>query len=152
MEPRSSSRPATTPDAGILDLWQGVIVGLGPLAAASDRRWCPRRRVVETLRVLLFVFLLVGARRQGYTTTLAELWAPCRALDAPLPQPPCPRRVPSSTRTSSNRSTLRSCAAPHSPARRDCSAAGRLGSRRAQQRTLAALAQHPEGRLPRRRA
>ena len=87
MEPRSSSRPATTPDAGILDLWQGLIVGLGPLAAASDRRWCPRRRVLETLRVILFVFLLVCARRQGYTTTLAELWAPCRGLDAPLPQP-----------------------------------------------------------------
>ena len=87
MEPRSSSRPATPPDAGILDLWQGLIVGLGPLAAASDRRWCPRRRVLETLRVMLFVFLLVCARRQGYTTTLAELWAPCRGLDAPLPQP-----------------------------------------------------------------
>ena len=89
MEPRGSSRSATTPDAGILDLWQGLIVGPGPLAAASDRRWCPRRRVLETLRVMLFVFLLAGSRRQGYTTTLAELWAPCRALDAPLPQPIC---------------------------------------------------------------
>ncbi len=26
-------------------------------------------------------------RRQGYTTTLAQLWAQCRALDVPLPQP-----------------------------------------------------------------
>ena len=112
MEPRSSSLPATTPDAGILDLWQGLIVGLGPLAAAYDRRWCPRRRVLDTLRVMLFVFLLACARRQGYTTTLAELWAPCRALGAPLPQPPDPRRDPSSTRTSSSRATLRSCAAP----------------------------------------
>ena len=210
MEPRSSSRPATTPDAGILDLWQGLIVGLGPLAAAYDRRWCPRRRVLDTLRVMLFVFLLACARRQGCTTTLAELWAPCRGLDAPLPQPisaaarskarpqldenefkPChpilrraappgaqgllscrslgsrerwrrsthpsrsrsptapyARRIPSSTRTSSSRSTLRSCAAPRRPARRACSAAGPLGSRHAQQRTLAALAQHPEGRRP----
>ena len=87
MEPRSSSLPTTTPDAGILDLWQGLIVGLGPLAAAYDRRWCPRRRVLDTLRVMLFVFLLACARRQGCTTTLAELWAPCRGLDAPLPQP-----------------------------------------------------------------
>ena len=45
------------------------------------------RRVLDTLRVMLFVLLLVCARRQGYTTTLAELGAPCRGLDAPLPQP-----------------------------------------------------------------
>ena len=43
--------------------------------------------MLETLWVMLFVFLLVFARPQGYTTTLAELWAQCRALDAPLPQP-----------------------------------------------------------------
>ena len=36
---------------------------------------------------MLFVFRLVFApRRQGYTTTLAQLWAQCRALDVPLPQ------------------------------------------------------------------
>ena len=44
--------------------------------------------VLNTLLVMLFVFRLVFApRRQGYTTTLAQLWAQCRALEVPLPQP-----------------------------------------------------------------
>ena len=49
----------------------------------------PRRsRVLNTLLVMLFVFRLVFApRRQGYTTTLSQLWAQCAALDVPLPQP-----------------------------------------------------------------
>ena len=80
--------PDTAPDAGFVDLWQGLIGSLGTLAAEYDRRWRKRRRVLDTLLVMLFVFRLVFApRRQGYATTLAELWAQCRALEVPLPQP-----------------------------------------------------------------
>ena len=39
MHPRISSLPSTTPDAGFLGLWQGLIVALGPLASEYDRRW-----------------------------------------------------------------------------------------------------------------
>ena len=80
--------PATAPDTGFVALWQGLIGALSALAADYDRRWQKRRRVLNTLLVMLFVFRLVFApRRQGYTTTLAQLWAQCRALDVPLPQP-----------------------------------------------------------------
>ena len=60
---RISSLPSTTPDADFPDLRQGLIVALGRLAAAYDRRWHRRRRVLDTLPVILFVFALVCARR-----------------------------------------------------------------------------------------
>ena len=67
---------------------KGLIGSLGGIAAAHDRRWQKRRRVLNTLLVMLFVFRLVFApRRQGYVTTLAQLWAQCRTLEVPLPQP-----------------------------------------------------------------
>ena len=90
-KPRRSQAPPVppaAPDADFVALWQGLIGALSALAAAQDSRWQRRSRVLNTLLVMLFVFRLVFApRRQGYTTTLAELWAQCRALDVPLPQP-----------------------------------------------------------------
>ena len=88
--PRKQPAPAppTAPDADFVALWQGLIGSLGGIAAAHDRRWQKRRRVLNTLLVMLFVFRLVFApRRQGYVTTLAQLWAQCRTLEVPLPQP-----------------------------------------------------------------
>lgn len=80
--------PAESPDADFVALWQDLIGALGALAAAHDRQWQQRSRVLNTLLIMLFVFRLVFApRRQGYTSTLAQLWAQCRALDVPLPQP-----------------------------------------------------------------
>ena len=92
--PRRQARqppPALTPevpDTDFIAMWQDLIGALGALAAAHDRQWQQRSRVLNTLLVMLFVFRLVFApRRQGYTTTLAQLWTQCRALDVPLPQP-----------------------------------------------------------------
>ena len=92
--PRRQARPPApalapeVPDADFIALWQGLIGALSALAAAHDRQWQQRSRVLNTLLVMLFVFRLVFApRRQGYTTTLAQLWAQCRALEVPLPQP-----------------------------------------------------------------
>ena len=84
----SPALAAAGPDADFIALWQGLIGELSALAAAHDRQWQQRSRVLNTLLVMLFVFRLVFApRRQGYTTTLAQLWAQCRALQVPLPQP-----------------------------------------------------------------
>ena len=90
--PAARQRPpaaaAESPDADFIAMWQGLIGALGTLAAAHDRQWQQRSRVLNTLLIMLFVFRLVFApRRQGYTTTLAQLWAQCRALEVPLPQP-----------------------------------------------------------------
>ena len=88
MDPRISRLPSTPPDVGFVDLWQGLIGVLGTLAADCDRRWHQRRRVLDTLPVMLFVLRLVFApRRYGYTIALAELWPRCRALVGSLPLP-----------------------------------------------------------------
>ena len=57
--------------------WQRVGRTQGSPAQGAGRR----RRVLNTLLVVLFVFRLVFAPdRQGYAVTLAELWAQCRRL------------------------------------------------------------------------
>ena len=89
-QPRNPPQAAQpeTPAADFVALWQGLLGALGALAAEQDHLWQQRSRVLNTLLVMLFVFrLVVAPRRQGYSTTLAQLWAQCRALDVPLPQP-----------------------------------------------------------------
>ncbi len=86
--PRTPAPVAVVPDEAFVRLWQDLIGALSAVATAHDQLWQVRRRVLNTLLVMLFVFRLVFApRRQGYTATLAELWDHCRALDVPLPQP-----------------------------------------------------------------
>ncbi len=86
--PRRPPAPeAAAPDETFVRMWQDLIGALSAVAAAHDQLWQVRRRVLNTLLVMLFVFRLVFApRRQGYTATLAELWDHCRVLDVPLPQ------------------------------------------------------------------
>ncbi len=85
--PRPPAPQAAAPDEAFVRLWQDLIGALGAVATAHDQLWQVRRRVLNTLLVMLFVFRLVFApRRQGYTATLAELWDHCRALAVPLPQ------------------------------------------------------------------
>ena len=57
------------------------------LAAAHDRQWMQRKRILDSLIVVLFVFRLVLSRGdKGYATVLAELWDQCRKLGIALPQ------------------------------------------------------------------
>ena len=75
-------------DADFAALWQGLIGSLSAIAVAQDRCWQQRNRSLNALLVMLFVFRVVFApRRQGYAAVLVALWAQCRALGAPLPQP-----------------------------------------------------------------
>ena len=56
------------------------------MATEYDREWIRRRRKINTLLVVLFVFRLVFAPdRQGYAATLHQVWEQCRQLELPLP-------------------------------------------------------------------
>jgi len=69
-------------------LWRELAAALLTVSADFDARWQQRRRRLGSLLVALFIFRLVLAGgRQGYATTLAELWAQCQDLELPLPQP-----------------------------------------------------------------
>ena len=85
---RSRRSPAAVfaPEDTLVRLWSGIVETLVGVAHRHDRLWQRRRRVLNTLVVVLFVFRLVFSKgRPGYATTLAERWGQCRArLDEQL--------------------------------------------------------------------
>ena len=85
----SSRQPKPAPQAEdrFVQLWQDVISTVARVAGEHDRRWPRRQRVLNTLLIMLFVYLLVFAPdRRGYATVLTELWDQCRRLGVPLLQ------------------------------------------------------------------
>ena len=79
--------PAFAPEDGFVRLWGNVIGTVVRIANEHDRLWQQRRRVLNMLLVTLFVFRLVFSKdRQGYATTVAELWEQCRMMGIALPQ------------------------------------------------------------------
>lgn len=89
---RKKQNPIKTPtalgtEAPFVQLWGKIIGTVVSVANAFDRQWQQRRRVLNTLLIVLFIFRLVSAKnKQGYGTTLVELWAQCRLMNIPLPQ------------------------------------------------------------------
>ena len=69
-------------------MWSRIADAAADIAARRDETWIKRRRTLNTLIIMLFVFRLALSRgRKGYTTVTAELWDQCRRLGVALPQP-----------------------------------------------------------------
>ncbi len=67
--------------------WEALVRAATAVAAREDARWRKRKRVFDSLLIMLFVVRLVAAPRgQGYRTTLCELWEQCAAAGVELPQ------------------------------------------------------------------
>ena len=67
--------------------WEVLVAAAVAVAAREDARWQKRRRVFDSLLIMLFVFrLVVAPRGQGYRATLCELWEQCAAAGVELPQ------------------------------------------------------------------
>ena len=80
--------PELTGDDPFVALWQHVTVLLASVASEFDAQWRQRRRVIDTLLLMLFIFRLVFSKNhQGYGTTIVELWAQCKHMNITLPQP-----------------------------------------------------------------
>ena len=88
-QPKRRSRPpASAADDLFIAMWSRIVDAATDIAARHDREWMQRRRVLNSLIVMLFVFRLVLARGQkGYATVTAELWDQCRRSGIALPQP-----------------------------------------------------------------
>ena len=85
--PKRSKLLSPVCDGPFVAMWMKIIDAAGELAAAHDREWMRRRRVLNSLIVMLFVFRLVLSRgTKGYATVVAELWDQCRKLGIALPQ------------------------------------------------------------------
>jgi len=68
-------------------LWQQVAGILHEVSAEYDEKWRVRKRVIDSLLLMLLIFRLVTSKNsQSYGTTIDDLWDSCARLDLPLPQ------------------------------------------------------------------
>ncbi len=68
-------------------LWQRIIHILSHVADDFDKQWQQRKRTINTMLLILFIFRLVFSQnKQGYGITIVELWDQCRVMNIPLPQ------------------------------------------------------------------
>ncbi len=79
--PRPKRRSPAAFDHGFAAMWSRIADAAADIAARRDETWMKRRRTLNTLIIMLFVFRLALSRgRKGYTTVTAELWDQCRRL------------------------------------------------------------------------
>jgi hypothetical protein len=68
-------------------LWEKVIHILHEVAEQYDEKWRIRKRVINSLILMLLIFRLVSSKNsQSYGTTIDELWDSCDKLGLSLPQ------------------------------------------------------------------
>lgn len=68
-------------------LWENVAEILHAVAAEYDKKWQVRRRVIDSLLLVLLIFRLVSSKNsQGYGTTIDDLWDSCNRLGLSLRQ------------------------------------------------------------------
>ena len=68
--------------------WHQVVHLLHEVAAQYDAQWRIRKRVIDSLILMLLIFRLVSSKNsQSYGTTIDDLWDSCEQLELALPQP-----------------------------------------------------------------
>jgi len=74
-------------DDPFIHLWQKIISTIGETCDDFDLKWRKRKRLINTLLLVLFIFRLVFSKnKQGYNITITELWDQCKLLGVDLPQ------------------------------------------------------------------
>jgi hypothetical protein len=80
----SQTRPI---DDAFVALWEKVAHIFQAVAADYDRQWRLRKRVIDTLMLMLLIFRLVCSKNtQSYGTTIDDLWDNCKKMKLALPQ------------------------------------------------------------------
>jgi hypothetical protein len=79
--------PPLTKNDPFVQLWGNIISTVEATANDFDRQWQKRKRILNTLLIMLFIFRLVFSKdKQGYTITTIELWEQCRQMNIALRQ------------------------------------------------------------------
>lgn len=74
-------------DEPFISLWEKVAHIFQEVAASYDRKWRLRKRIIDTLMLMLLIFRLVCSKNtQSYGTTIDDLWDNCERLKLTLPQ------------------------------------------------------------------
>src|SRR5439155_39358 len=98
-------------EESFVSLWEKVAHIFQDVAADYDRQWRLRKRVIDTLMLMLLIFRLVCSKNtQSYGTTIDDLWDNCQKLNLALPQKKA-SRLPRSVRPGRS-SMKRSSSAP----------------------------------------
>lgn len=70
-----------------VSLWEKVATVINEIASQYDKQWQVRKRVINSMLIILLIFRLVCSKNsQSYGTTIDELWDSCDRLNLPLPQ------------------------------------------------------------------
>jgi hypothetical protein len=78
---------APTIDESFVSLWEKVAHIVHGVAAHYDQKWRRRKRVIDTMMLMLLIFRLVSSKNtQSYGTTIDDLWDNCEKLKLALPQ------------------------------------------------------------------
>lgn len=74
-------------DDAFVEQWEKVAKVINEIALEYDKKWQIRKRLINSLLLILFIFRLVTSKNtQSYGTTIDELWDSCNSLNLSLPQ------------------------------------------------------------------
>lgn len=74
-------------DESFVSLWEKVAHIFDSVATHYDQKWRQRKRVIDTMMLMLLIFRLVSSKNtQSYGTTIDDLWNNCEKLKLVLPQ------------------------------------------------------------------
>jgi hypothetical protein len=74
-------------DEDFVGLWKEVIDILHQIGDRFDSQWRKRKRIIDSKVLMLLIFRLVTSKeKQGYSTTIDDLWDNCKKLKFDLPQ------------------------------------------------------------------
>lgn len=80
VHPLKKTKPTELLDQSLKDasehpLWQKIVLALNDLCTRFDNSWQKRKRVIDTLFLVIIIFRLVLSKNmQGYSITLFEIW------------------------------------------------------------------------------
>ena len=79
---RNDTKKKFVSDDPFTFLWSKIIGIVSRVACEFDQQWQKRQRIINTLLLILFIFRLVFSKnKQGYQTTVIELWEQCAYSD-----------------------------------------------------------------------
>jgi hypothetical protein len=74
-------------EESFVSLWEKVAHIFAAVAGHYDQKWRQRKRVIDTLMLMLLIFRMVSSKNtQSYGTTIDDLWDNCGKLNLALPQ------------------------------------------------------------------
>jgi len=82
-----TGQPLSVADAAFAELWAKIVQAVTEVASQFDKMWLQRRRVIDSMMLVLVIFRLVSNKdRKSYGSTIDELWENCGKMRIPLPQ------------------------------------------------------------------